>query len=496
MEGHIARIGQGGTSPQAAAAPPRRQPHTTLLPSGLVLALLLESTWLGAPAALAQHAGDPGSQLATSTLAGCTAVLLLALAALLWRRGQLARRREAALAQERASLADKTAQLEATLAGMSDGIMMMDSEMRLLAWNARFPDFTGVPADVLHVGASMADILRAQAEAGEFGAVDVEAEVARRMDLLRSGGSTGTMLRLRPGGRVLELRRNPIAGDGFVTLYADVTARQRSEQRLRQAEKMAAIGRLTAGIVHDFNNLLSTIIGNAELLERDTVGRGNPALERRLTLILQSAERGADLVRRLLAFARKQPLSPVAVDLNALVQGMHELLQSTIGRAVRLKTALSGDLWPALVDPVQMEHVILNLAINARDAMPDGGTLTIATENLPQTAQGRGEDLSPGDYVGLAVTDTGSGMTEDVRRNAFEPFFTTKPPGEGTGLGLSQVYGVASQCGGGVEIDSILGRGTTVRVLLPRADAHAAFGTGGGDRVPHVARDPAPQRAA
>ena len=145
---------------------------------------------------------------------------------------------------------------------------------------------------------------------------------------------------------------------------------------------------------------------------------------------------------------------------------------------VRLKTALSGDLWPALVDPVQMEHVILNLAINARDAMPDGGTLTIATENLPQTAQGRGEDLSPGDYVGLAVTDTGSGMTEDVLRNAFEPFFTTKPPGEGTGLGLSQVYGVASQCGGGVEIDSILGRGTTVRVLLPRADAHAVFGTG------------------
>ncbi len=347
--------------------------------------------------------------------------------------------------------------------------MMVGADLRLLAWNDRFPDFTGVPREILRVGMTMEEILRAQAEAGEFGAVDVEAEVARRMALLRSGGSTGTMQRARPGGRMLELRRNPIAGGGFVTLYTDITARHQAEERLRQAEKMAAIGRLTAGIAHDFNNLLSSIIGNAELLERD-VG-AYPRLARQVAIILQSAERAADLVQRLLAFAREQPLEPVAVNLNGIVRGMQELLQSTVGHAVRVETALDGQLWLALVDPVQLEHVILNLAINARDAMPEGGVLTIAAANL--AAAERGSELPAGDYVSVAVTDTGTGMTEEVLHNAFEPFFTTKPAGHGSGLGLSQVYGMASQSGGGVRIDSTLGRGTTVTVFLPRAEPDA-----------------------
>jgi len=490
-EGQIATTGLGKTGPQPTASatlgwPPRRARWGI----GCALALLLVLTWLGATYVLHSHPEDPAAWV--WAVAGASNLLLLCLAGMLWRLDLLERRHEADLLRDRASLAGKTAQLEAALAGMSDGIMMVDANLCLLAWNERFPEFSGVPAEMLQVGTSLSDMLRAQAEAGEFGAVDVEAEVARRMTLIHAGSSTGTMLRLRPGGRVLELRRSPIAGGGFVTLYADVTARQQSEQRLRQAEKMAAIGRLTAGIVHDFNNLLSTIIGNAELLERDLAGAGNPALERRVALVLHSAERGADLVRRLLAFARKQQLAPSVVDLNAIVHGMGELMRSTVGNGVRLRVGLLEGLWPALVDLVQMEHVILNLAINARDAMPQGGLLTIETANLPGGSRGPHEDLPPGDYVMLAITDTGTGMTDEVRRNAFEPFFTTKAAGEGTGLGLSQVYGVVSQSGGGVEIDSAPGRGTTVRIYLPRADVDAAFAAGGGSLAFGTARNALP----
>jgi signal transduction histidine kinase len=443
----------------------------------LAIAALVLAT-LGSPGvARAAAQGGTAAWNLDAWIAGVSIILLLALTVLVLIDRRL-RRRMARRDQEAGSLAAKTAQLEATLAGMSDGIMMVDACLCLLAWNDKFPDFTGVPRDILRIGMTMEEVLRAQAEAGEFGAVDVEAEVARRMALLRSGGSTGTVQRVRPNGRMLELRRNPIAGGGFVTLYSDVTARHHAEERVRQVEKMAAIGRLTAGIAHDFNNLLSSITGNADMLERD-IGE-DPRQARRIATILQSAERGSDLVQRLLAFARKQVLDPVPVNLNEIVRGMQDLLHSTIGHSVRVETVLAAPLWPALVDPAQMEHVILNLAINARDAMPDGGVLTIATANLAEA--GRGADLTAGDYVSVAVTDTGTGMTEDVLRNAFEPFFTTKPTGRGSGLGLSQVYGMATQSGGGVRIDSLPGRGTTVTVFLPRADAGAPSGGSSGER--------------
>ncbi|HEY3848132.1 MAG TPA: PAS-domain containing protein [Acetobacteraceae bacterium] len=485
MEASIAQNDLARTSPDAPATHSlrlTRRSAPVLIIAALVLSLGL--TWLGVAAAMRQIAEWERN----AWMFGCgITVLLLALAVAVFGLDRLTRRRETVLSQERSALAEKTAQLEATLANMSDGVMMVDAELRLLAWNDKFPDFTGVPREILRVGLTMEEILRAQAGAGEFGAVDPEAEVARRMALLRSGGSSGTVQRARPGGRALELRRNPIAGGGFVTLYTDATTRLQAEERMRQSEKMAAIGRLTAGIAHDFNNLLSSILGNADLLEREIGADPGPA--ERLGIILQSAERGADLVQRLLAFARKQPLEPVAVDLNGIVVGMQELLQSTIGRAVRVETVLDGQLWPALVDPVQIEHVILNLAINARDAMAEGGVLTIATANLA-VAESRGaEELPVGDYVSVAVSDTGSGMTDEVLRNAFEPFFTTKPEGHGSGLGLSQVYGMASQSGGGVRIDSVLGRGTTVTVFLPRAEPD-----GEAIEVSHrAARSPEPQ---
>jgi signal transduction histidine kinase len=336
-----------------------------------------------------------------------------------------------------------------------------------MAWNQHFPEFTGVPAEILRVGLPMEHILRGQVASGEFGAVDAEAEVARRMERLRSGAAMGTIERARPGGRQLEIRRNPLPGGGFVTLYRDVTARHDAEERLRQAQTMAAVGRLTAGVAHDFNNLLISISGNAEMLHNQL--GDDPTHGRRLAVILQSSERGATLVRQLLAFARKQTLEPVRVDLNEVVRGIGDLLRATLGRRVRVETKLDPVLWPALIDRAQIEHVILNLAINARDAMPDGGTLTISTNNMTLDAQGRVADLPAGEYVAVNVSDTGTGMTDEVLRNAFEPFFTTKPPGHGSGLGLSQVYGVARQSGGGVQIDSVVGAGTTVAVLFPRA---------------------------
>jgi signal transduction histidine kinase len=402
---------------------------------------------------------------------GGITLLILSLALLLLRVQDATRRRHDALAREQAILG-------ATLTGMSDGLMMVDGDYRLMAWNQHFPEFTGVPAEILRVGLPMGEILRSQAAAGEFGLVDVEAEVARRLSLLRSGVAMGTIERARPGGRHLEIRRNPTPAGGFVTLYTDVTARRQTEERLHQAQTMAAVGRLTAGVAHDFNNLLAAIIGNAEVLHSQL--GDHSAHARRVAMILQTAGRGADLVRRLLAFSRNQELAPVLVDLNQVVRGMGDLMRATLGRVIRVETRLDERLWPALIDPVQIEHVILNLAINARDAMADGGTLTIATANTTLGRDGATIDLPAGDYVVVAVIDTGTGMDEAVLHNAFEPFFTTKPPGLGSGLGLSQVYGVATQSGGAVRIESAVGKGTTVSVLFPRAAGRTDVDGGAG----------------
>ena len=404
---------------------------------------------------------------------GVTGFVLLAAALLLW-EDWAARRREETLTRDQAVLAAaearaqaKAARLEATLTGMTDGIMMVDADLRLVEWNARFPEFTGVPPEILRVGLRLEDIWRAQAAVGEFGAVDLEAEVARRLASLDPNGNTDIVQRLRPDGRRLELRRNPLPGGGFVTLYSDVTTRRQTEERLRQTEKMAAIGRLTSGIAHDFNNLLASVIGNAEMLHGALSDR--PAQARRASIILQAASRGEGLIRQLLAFSRNQALAPIHVDLNNVVPGIGELLRSTVGKNIQINMRLDEELWPAVADPVQIEHLLLNLVINARDAMPDGGLLTIATRNASLDPSVHSAITSAGDYVCLSVSDTGTGIAADTLDNVFEPFFTTKPPGKGSGLGLSQVYGVASQSGGGVDIESAPGKGTTVAVFFPRA---------------------------
>jgi PAS domain S-box-containing protein len=250
-----------------------------------------------------------------------------------------------------------------------------------------------------------------------------------------------------------------------------VAKREAAEEALRQSQKMEAVGQLTGGIAHDFNNMLAAVVGSLDLLGR-RIGEEDARSRRYVDTAMEGARRAATLTQRLLAFARRQPLRPETVDANRLVQGMLDLLSRSLGAGVRIETVLGSDLWLTHADPNQLENVILNLAVNARDAMPEGGQLVIETSNTEVGAEPAG--LAPGDYVQIAVRDAGVGMSPEVMAKAFDPFFTTKPVGQGTGLGLSQVYGFVRQSGGQVVIESKLGQGTTVRIYLPRRPATEA----------------------
>jgi len=249
-------------------------------------------------------------------------------------------------------------------------------------------------------------------------------------------------------------------------------ARRETEDQLQHAQRMEAIGQLTGGVAHDFNNLLTVVIGNLELLERQ--GGDDPRLPKRVAAALRAANRGAELTQRLLAFARRQTLQPQALDVNHLVRGTLELMERTLGSAICIQVVLVEDLWPALADAGQLENSLINLAVNARDAMPQGGTLTIETANAelePEYAAAQVEVVAGG-YMMLSITDTGVGMSPEVAAKAFEPFYTTKEIGKGTGLGLSMVHGFVKQSRGHIRIYSELGCGTTVRMYLPKAGTH------------------------
>jgi signal transduction histidine kinase/ActR/RegA family two-component response regulator len=260
----------------------------------------------------------------------------------------------------------------------------------------------------------------------------------------------------------LVIERTRALEEANTQLRVEMAERARVEGTLRQAQKMEAIGRLTGGIAHDFNNLLMVIFGGLEMLDRQP----NPAQHRRLMDgMLQAARRGARLTRQLLAFSRRQELKPEPIDIARQIEGMRELLDRSLGEGVHVEFDLPDALWPVEVDPGELGLVVLNLAVNGRDAMPHGGTIIVRGENL----MGGTDDLT-GDYVRLSVIDTGIGMPEEVQTHAFEPFFTTKDVGKGSGLGLAQVYGFATQSRGTVRIQSEIGRGTTVAVYLPKSD--------------------------
>jgi len=252
----------------------------------------------------------------------------------------------------------------------------------------------------------------------------------------------------------------------LVGTIRDVTERRQAEESLRQTQKLEVIGQLTGGVAHDFNNLLTAVLGNIELATLRTRDQSVLDVLRRASM---AAERGAKLTSQLLAFARKQHLAPRVVSLNELVSSMGDLLLQTIGATIRIETVLEKDIWSVLIDPTQLELVILNLAINSRDAMPNGGRLTVATRNMRPSDRHRPAGLAERDYVAISVADTGSGMTQEIAAKAFEPFFTTKAVGQGTGLGLSQVLGFAQQSGGEVRIETRVGQGTTITILLPRS---------------------------
>jgi PAS domain S-box-containing protein len=269
------------------------------------------------------------------------------------------------------------------------------------------------------------------------------------------------------------------AGDVFHMTGRDVTAQRLTEDALRQSQKMEAVGQLTGGIAHDFNNLLQGITGSLDLLQKRIAQGRVGELDRFIAGAMGAAGRASALTHRLLAFSRRQPLDPRPVAANALIVSMEDLLRRTMGEQVSLELGLTEDLWLTLCDPNQLENAVLNLAINARDAMPGGGRLGIRTGNAPLDAPtGRATDMRAGDYVVVSVYDTGTGMDEDTVAKAFEPFFTTKPIGQGTGLGLSMIYGFARQSEGYVKINSRVGEGTAVHLFLPRhhgtLDAHAA----------------------
>jgi PAS domain S-box-containing protein len=282
-----------------------------------------------------------------------------------------------------------------------------------------------------------------------------------------------------PLGMLFEVTAYPAQGGGVTVYFRDVTEPRRVAEQLRQAQRLESIGQLTGGVAHDFNNLLTVVMGNAELLD-NLLPEGSTESELAST-IYEAATRGAAMTQRLLAFARKQALSPQPVDLNRLVSDMDPLLRRALGEHIHVEVVRGAGLWPALVDPGQLENALLNLAINARDAMPGGGRLVIETANARLDAEYAvlHPGVREGSYVMLAVSDTGHGMTPEVQQRLFEPFFTTKPKGQGTGLGLSMVHGFIKQSNGQVAVYSEPGKGTTMRLYLPRIDSPA---TERGDR--------------
>ncbi len=356
---------------------------------------------------------------------------------------------------------------------MSDGVALFDRDDCLIFCNKKFREFHPELSRALVPGVNFEALLRDHIDHGRIVEAIGHEDKYFQERVERHRNPAEPMLVERTDGRWLLVRDRQLADGCTLLVHTDLTeikqheeALRESEAKLSQAQKMQAVGQLTGGVAHDFNNLLAVIMGNAELLEME-LGQG----DKRVVAIHNATKRGASLVQHLLAFSRKQRLLPKRFDPGRLVSEMSELLGGALGETIEVELLVEPDLWTASADPGQLENAVLNLVFNARDAMPDGGKLTIACANA-SLADGSGfaDPLArPGDYVVVTVRDTGCGIPKDVLRHVFEPFFTTKEVGEGSGLGLSMVYGFIHQSGGHIAVDSEVGRGTAVALYLPRA---------------------------
>ncbi|HTP52370.1 MAG TPA: bacteriohemerythrin [Anaeromyxobacteraceae bacterium] len=348
----------------------------------------------------------------------------------------------------------------------TDMMSVLDAEGRFQFWSQSAAETLGwAPEEML--GKPLADLVHVEEK-------EPVAQLFRRL-LANPGGISRGLIRYRHKNgswRQLEaiarnLLRDP-AVKGVVVNTRDVTDQRELEERFRQAQKLESIGRLAGGIAHDFNNLLTVILSGVETLKKESAQQSRVQRDA-IDEISIAGQRAADLTRQMLAFARKQVIAPVSLDLGAVVRGAEKLLRRTLGEDVHLVTRLGPGLWPVHCDRGQIEQVILNLAVNARDAMPGGGTLSIETSNAETELPASHPEMRPGSYVRLTVRDTGSGMKPEVKARLFEPFFTTKPQGKGTGLGLATVYGIVQQSEGYVVVETEEGRGTTFDLYFPRS---------------------------
>ncbi|HUZ12422.1 MAG TPA: CHASE3 domain-containing protein [Caulobacteraceae bacterium] len=411
------------------------------------------------------------------TLDAGLALSLVALAGLIagvWLLARANRRLEAAMHEARASNAAREATDALTRAlfdNVTDYLFVInieDDERYILAdLNPAFARAMGVKAEQVR-GRAIDALLPGQASQG----------LIAHYRRVRAAGTAVTTRDEIPGlpdgprtwESILAPVKNPRgATDRIIGAVRDITERLRADERLRDSQRMEAIGQLTGGVAHDFNNLLQVIRGNLELLESAVAGDDRAA--QRLKSAIHGADRAAQLTRQLLAFARRTPLAPQVVNLSRLVGEMADLLRRTLGEAIEVETVVGGGLWNTIADPAQVESALLNLALNARYAMPEGGRLTVEITNasLDESYARAASEVTAGQYVMLAVSDTGQGMDEATKARVFEPFFTTKPDGKGTGLGLSMVYGFVKQSNGHIQIYSEPGHGTTVKIYLPRS---------------------------
>jgi signal transduction histidine kinase/ActR/RegA family two-component response regulator len=378
-------------------------------------------------------------------------------------------------------LREQKMKLDATIASMADAVLVADENGQIILanpaaktmfgelqsvgskdWKRRNPIF--LPDGITLFPTGETPMARA-----------IRGESVDNLEIVLHRLSTLTTIHLIANGRPLHDPSG--APKGAVVVYRDVTEAKETERLLRQAQKMDAIGQLTGGIAHDFNNILTVIIGMIEIVAEEVAEE--PQIVALAKTISQAADRGAELTQRLLAFARKQPLRPREVDVNALIVEATSLLRASLGQQIEIESLLDKSALHALVDTSQLTTALLNLAVNARDAMPNGGRLTLETGNvvLDKDSVDAGTDIKSGRYVMIAVTDNGSGIPASIRDKVFEPFFTTKGLGKGTGLGLSMVYGFVKQSGGHIRIDSEEGRGTSIKLFLPQATAQARSST-------------------